>query len=83
MTGQGIEIIKEERRGRTVHTLYIDGGEKAFLSTEAGEVRITWMVYGPQGWPVAREMVKGILELTVLADELQIGVRKRTNKEAA
>jgi hypothetical protein len=50
--------------------LYIDGGPRALLTKKRGTVEINWQVYGPQYWPQAKVLMQGLLELSVLADQL-------------
>lgn len=51
--------------------LLIDGGPRALLTQDYyGTVSVTWQIYGPQYWPDAKLVVQGLLELSVIADQL-------------
>ena len=53
-----------------VYQLFVDNAPKAKLTKIRGVVQLTWQVYGPQNWPQAKALVQGLLELSVLADQL-------------
>ena len=60
------EITYEEPRFR----LYADGAAQALLRKRGGMVELVWQVYGPQAWPDAKVLLQGMLELSVIADQL-------------
>lgn len=65
-----IEIRDESTHEEQRFQLYIDGGPRALLSKKHGIVQSHWQVYGPQYWPEAKVLMQGLLELSVLADQL-------------
>ena len=65
-----IEIRDESTHEEQRFQLYIDGGPRALLSKKHGAVQFHWQVYGPQYWPEAKVLMQGLLELSVLADQL-------------
>lgn len=60
------ESTIDERRFR----LFVDGAPRALLKKRNDTVQLTWQVYGPQRWPEAKVLIQGLLELSVLADQL-------------
>jgi hypothetical protein len=65
-----IEIRDESTHEEQRFQLLIDGGPRALLKKRTGTVEIVWQVYGPQYWPEAKVLMQGLLELSVLADQL-------------
>jgi hypothetical protein len=65
-----IEICDESTHDEQRFCLYIDGGPRALLTKTHGTVQLNWQVYGPQYWPQAKVLMQGLLELSVLADQL-------------
>lgn len=65
-----IEIRDESTHEEQRFQLFIDGGPRALLKKRNGTVEIVWQVYGPQYWPEAKVLMQGLLELSVLADQL-------------
>ena len=65
-----IEIRDESTHEEQRFQLYIDGGPRALLIKKHGIVQFHWQVYGPQYWPEAKVLMQGLLELSVLADQL-------------
>lgn len=65
-----IEIRNESTHDEQRFQLYIDGGPRALLKKRNGAVELNWQVYGPQYWPGAKVLMQGLLELSVLADQL-------------
>lgn len=65
-----IEIVDESAHEEIRFQLYIDGGQRAFVSKKGGAVQLHWQVYGPQYWPEAKVLMQGLLELSVIADKL-------------
>lgn len=52
------------------HALLIYGQPRAILMKQHGMVTVNWQVYGPQAWTQARLLIRGLLELMVVADNL-------------
>ncbi len=69
-----IEIVDESTADQERHQLYIDGQRRGFVKRANGKVTMHWEVYGPQGWPDAKVLMSGLLQLSVIADQLS-GVR--------
>lgn len=65
-----IEIRDESTHDEQRFQLYIDGGARALLKKRNGTVELVWQVYGSQYWPEAKVLMQGLLELSVLADQL-------------
>lgn len=65
-----IEIRDESTHDQQRFQLYIDGGPRALLTKKHGTVELVWQVYGPQYWPEAKVLIQGLLELSVVADQL-------------
>ena len=71
MTAQKVISIKNESTDdEQIYELYINGGSRATLTKKHGLVQLHWQVYGPQDWPEARYLMQGLLELSVIADQL-------------
>ena len=77
-----IEIRDESTHEEQRFQLFIDGGPRALLTKKCGTVQLIWQVYGPQYWPEAKVLIQGLLELSVLADQLS-GEKngKKTNRD--
>ena len=65
-----IKIVDESTDNEIRHVLYIDGGTRATLTKKHSQVHFHWQVYGPQQWPEAKNLILGLLELSILADQL-------------
>ena len=53
------------------YELRVHGVVMAVLTqTTQGPPQLAWTVYGPQHWPDAKELLLGLLELSVHADRL-------------
>lgn len=66
-----IKIVDESTSRRDIRfQLYIDGCRRGLLTKRDGRVRFHWEVYGPQQWPEAKVLLQGLLDLSVLADQL-------------
>lgn len=70
-----IKIVDESTDDEIRHVLYIDGGPRATLTKKHSLVNFNWQVYGPQQWPEAKNLILGLLELSILADQLH-GAKK-------
>lgn len=70
MMGETVEIRDESTYEEQRFQLYIDGSRQALLRKHDGVVEFAWQVYGPQAWPAAKTLLQGLLELSVLADQL-------------
>lgn len=68
------EIQDTGEEGRERFVLLVDGVPTAAV-TKVGDqpVQLVWLVYGPQYWPAAKEVLLGLLELSVHADRLTRG----------
>ena len=65
-----MEIRNQSTDEQDCYELYIDGGSRAVLTKKNGMVQLNWAVYGPQYWPEAKQLLQGLLELSVIADQL-------------
>lgn len=60
---KGIEVTRLQ--------LVVDGDIMAILTqTRGSPVNLHWAVYGPQHWPEAKQLLLGLLELSIHADHL-------------
>lgn len=50
-------------------TLVVDGVVAATVSAPNGFVQLNWLVYGPQYWPKAVNIINGLFDLGVAADQ--------------
>ena len=66
----GIEIRDEGTHDEQRFQLYINGNPCALLTKKHGLVQFHWQVYGPQYWPAAQVLLQGLLELSIIADQL-------------
>lgn len=64
------EIIEESSDEERKFTLLHLGARMATLVYKNGDVGLHWQVYGPQYWPVAKGLMQGLLDLSVIADQL-------------
>ncbi len=76
-TNQVIEIRDESGDDEVRHQLYMNGQRRGLVTKtrKNGEVKLHWQVYGPIHWSEAKIMMQGLLDLTVIADQLS-GERK-------
>lgn len=65
-----IQIVNESTDDEERYELYINGGSRATLTKKDNLVQLNWQVYGPQDWPSAKALMQGLLELSVIADQL-------------
>ena len=65
-----IKIVDESTDEEVKFQLYIDEARRAFVLKKNGYVTLHWEVYGPQQWPEAKNLMQGLLQLSVLADQL-------------
>lgn len=67
-----IKIVDESSGGEIRHQLYIDGIAQAALIRRLGgeKLGIHWHVYGRQKWPEAKDLICGLLELSIIAEQL-------------
>lgn len=77
-----IKIVDESTDEEVRFQLYIDGARRAFVRKKHGYVTLHWEVYGPQQWPEAKNLLQGLLQLSVWADQLS-GEKngKKTNRD--
>lgn len=84
MSSTEVEIVDNSAKGVVRHTLYVNGDPKAHVVVTNGEVRLHWAVYGPQSWePEGRALLQGLVELSVIADQLAAKQRKFSREEVA
>ena len=65
-----IEIVDEGTYEKEKFVLYIGGDRKATLVKFNNLVGLNWEIRGPQYWPQAKELMQGLLELSITADRL-------------
>lgn len=65
-----IEIVDESTHDEVKFQLYIDGSRRAYVRKKYDLITFAWEVYGPQYWPEAKVLMQGLLELSVIADQL-------------
>ena len=66
-----IEILDESTDAEKRFQLTVRGSPVALLTrSKYGHINITWQVYGPQVWPDAQIIIRGLLHLTAIADQL-------------
>lgn len=71
---QDFEIVDASDEKVTRYELVVnDTRYAALVADKQGHVTINWMIYGPQTWPDAQAMVRGVLQLSVIADQLSGG----------
>lgn len=75
-----IQIKNESTDGEERYELYINGGSRATLTKKGNRVQLNWQVYGPQDWPDAKWLMQGLLELSVIADQLSGDTRGHTEE---
>lgn len=82
MAFEAHEIVDQSTHEEKIFVLYVGDGPRATLRKRPGfPVELHWEVYGPQYWPKARPLIQGLLELTLIADELDGGQSRQTNEE--
>jgi hypothetical protein len=70
-----LQIKNESTDAEERYELYTNGGSRATLIKKGGVVSLNWQVYGPQYWPDAKVLMQGLLELSVIADQLSGDIR--------
>jgi hypothetical protein len=66
-----VEIVDESLYDDVRFQLYVDGTRCAAITKKPkNPVQFVWQVHGPQYWPAAKELMQGLLELSVIADKL-------------
>lgn len=67
------------------HQLRLNGERRASVTRSKlnGQVRFHWAVYGPVPWPEAKELLEGLLELSIVADQLVRTPHERKSKSKA
>lgn len=65
-----IEICDESTADARRFQLYVDGGRAAVLVKKNNLISLNWQVHGPQLWPEAKDLLQGLLDLSVIADNL-------------
>lgn len=76
-----VQIKNESTDSEERYELYINGGSRATLTKKGGIVSLNWQVYGPQYWPDAKWLMQGLLELSVIADQLSGDVRGKAQRD--
>lgn len=69
-TNDDIEICDESTDECKIFQLYVRGKPCGTVVKRNGVVELIWDVSGPQYWPLARLLMKGLLDLTMIADHL-------------
>lgn len=65
--------IEETTKGDVEqYTLYVNDFPAAHVQVLPHGVHLNWAVYGPQLWPEAKLVLEGLLELSLLADQLTL-----------
>lgn len=80
MSESHIEIADESTDKEKIFVLYIDGSRRGCVSNKGHAVTMKWEVYGPQNWPSAKVLLQGMLDLSVIADQLAGEVDVQTSK---
>lgn len=65
-----VKIVDESTDDETRYQLYVDGGRRALVTKKHSQVHFHWQVYGPIQWPESKNFILGLLELSILADQL-------------
>lgn len=73
------EIKDESTAYKTRYVLYRSGVPSISVEKADGVVVFKWMIYGPQYASESKELIQGILDMTVIADQLE---NKRGNEES-
>ena len=80
-----IEIKDEsyQLKGRLApkFVLYVDGDQVATVSSMGTAVQLTWQIYGPQYWPDAKDLLRGLMELACVADQLSAKLTPKYKEE--
>lgn len=74
---ESIQIVDESTYDVVRYQLYIDGGRRAVVTKKGDTVELVWQVYGPQYWPQAEVLMNGLLQLSVIADQLSNGKKRK------
>lgn len=69
-----IEETTPNGDARKQFTLFVNDFPAAHVQVLPHGVHLNWAVYGPQQWPEAKLVLEGLLELSLLADQLTVGV---------
>lgn len=73
--------IRIERTASDEHTLFVQDFPAARVQVTPAGVVLNWAVYGPQQWPEAKLVLEGLLELSLLADQLSLRPRHGKAKQ--
>lgn len=69
--------LKDEKN----FVLLVNGSRMAAVTKVRNQpTQLVWMIYGPQYWPAAKEVLLGLLELGVHADRLTRGADHEKSK---
>lgn len=71
-----IEIVNASTDDQEQYELNVGSALRVVtLQVTHGIVKFNWGVYGPIQWPEAKAMLEGMLELSVLADQISERLR--------
>lgn len=76
-----IRIADNGPGARERYTLHVNDFPAAHVSVDVNGVNLHWAVYGPQPWPEAKTVLEGLLELSILADQLTVDPRHGKGKK--
>lgn len=79
-TASDIRIVDESGDGELRYQLYVNGSRQAAVIKRRGgeHIGIHWHIYGRQRWPDAKDLIQGLLELSIIADKLH---KEEENRE--
>lgn len=76
-----VHIENESTDDEERYELYVNGGSRATLTKKNNVVSLNWQVYGPQHWPDAKYVLQGLLELSVIADQISGATDVENNED--
>jgi len=65
-----MKIVDESTHNEQRFQLYIENGACGLVTKKNNIVHLHMQVSGPVGWPDAKVLIQGLLELSVIADKL-------------
>ena len=66
-----LDIIDVSTDTETAYQLRIDGQRRVLLTRrKSGEIKMNWQVCGPIGIDESKQLIQGLLELYIIADQL-------------
>lgn len=68
-----MEVRDESTEEEIRYQLYVKGGRRAAVTCRRGSGKpiFHWQIYGPERWFKAQALIEGLLELSVLAAQLE------------